>query len=77
MDDLVQLRLGGGDHLRVPVTGVDYRDAGEAIDVLRAVLIPDGRPLRPADRDRLDRGDERRGHVVPIALDGLLVSGAT
>ena len=77
VDHLVHLRLGGGDHLRVAVSGVDDGDTGEAVDVLRAVLVPDRRPLRLADRDRLDRGDERRGHVVPIALDGLLVSGAT
>ena len=77
VDHLVHLRLGGGDHLRVPVSGVDDGDAGETVDVLGAVLIPDGRPFGLADRDRLDRGDERGGHVVPIALDGLLVSGAT
>ena len=76
VDHLVHLRFGGGDHLRVAVSGVDDGDTGEAIDVLRAVLIPDGGPFGLADRDRLDRGDERRGHVVPIALDGLLVSGA-
>ena len=76
VDHLIHLRLGGGDHLRVAVSGVDDRDTGEAIDVLRSVLIPDGRPFRLADRDRLDRGDERCGHVVPIALDGLLMSGA-
>ena len=45
VDDLVHLRLGGGDHARVAVPGVDDGDAGEAVDVLRAVLVPDGRAL--------------------------------
>jgi hypothetical protein len=58
------------------MSGVDDGDAGETVDILGAVLIPDGGSFRLADRHRLDRGDERGGHVVPIALDGLLVSAA-
>jgi hypothetical protein len=75
VDHLVHLRFGGGDHLRVAMPGIDNGDTGETVDVLGAVLIPDGRSFGLTDRHRLDRGNERCGHVVPVALDGLLVSG--
>ena len=48
VDQLVELRLGGGDHLRVAMPGVDDGDAGEAIDVLGAVLDPRRSLPRPS-----------------------------
>ena len=75
MDDLVHLLLGGGDHLRVAVTGVDDGDPGEAIDVLGAVRVPDGGALGLVDHDRLDRGDEARGDELFVLGDRFVVAG--
>ncbi len=52
------------DHARVPVPGVDDGDAGEAVDVLGAVRVPDPRAFGPFDDDRFDRGDETCRHEL-------------
>ena len=55
VDDLAELVLDRRDHLRVAMAGVVDRDPGEAIDVLRAVDVPELRALRPVDHNRLER----------------------
>jgi hypothetical protein len=53
VNDLVELLLDGRDHPRVAMAGIVDGDSGEAIDVLRAVRVPDPGALGPLDDHRL------------------------
>ena len=48
-------------------------DPGKAVNVLLAILVPDGCAFGFADGDWLDRRDEGRGDVVAVAGKGLLM----
>jgi hypothetical protein len=75
VDELVHLLARGRHYLGVVVACVHDRDAGEAVDVFAAVLVPDQRAAGAIDRDRLHL-DEARHHVVLIAADGVVHGGA-
>ena len=66
VDELVGLRLGGVEHLGVVVTGVGDADAGEAVDVLRAVGVVEQRPVAVIRDHRLDALHEPGHDVVAI-----------
>ena len=65
---LVGLRLGGLDDLAVAVAGVGHGDAGEAVDVLGAVLVPEDGALPVIHDDRLDALHEPGHDVVAVLL---------
>ena len=69
MDQFVHLRLGGGDDLGIDVSGVDHRNAGEAVEIFAAVNVGDGDSARLVDHDRHDRLHEAGHYVIFIFLD--------
>ena len=66
VNELVDLLVGGGEDLVVAVAGVDHGDAGEAVDVLGAVGVPDGGALGAVHDHRLDALDEPGHDVVAV-----------
>ena len=64
--ELVGLRLGGVEHLRVVVAGVGDADAGEAVDVLGAVGVEEQSPVAVVGDHRLDALDEPGHDVVAV-----------
>src|SRR5690606_13661843 len=61
-----QLRLHGGDHLRVQVAGIEHGDAAGEVVVLAALHVPDGGVLRPLGEDRMNLPHPARhgGHAA-------------
>ena len=66
VDELVGLRLGGVEDLGVVVAGVGHADAGEAVDVLRAVGVVEQRSVAAVRDHRLDALHEPGHDVVAI-----------
>ena len=54
MADLGQLFLDSGNHFRVQVAGVQYRDAASEVDQFAAFNVNHRRVLRGIDEDRVD-----------------------
>ena len=52
MNQLVHLRFGRGDHLRIAVARIDDRNSRKAIEIFPAVYIRDRRSAAPIDNDR-------------------------
>ncbi len=59
--ELVGLLLDRGDDLRMLVPDVDVDELGREVEVALAIVVPEVAPLRPGDRDGIDRVLHRPG----------------
>lgn len=71
MNELVHLRLCGGDYVWIAVAGVDNGNSREAVEVLAAMNIRDRDAAGAINHDRRDRLQETGHHIIFVLLDGI------
>ena len=64
MGELRRLLLDRGDHARVAVPDVQHRDAGQEVEVLVALVVPEPHALAAHELDRV--ADVRRDRVFAL-----------
>src|SRR5581483_3946851 len=69
MDQLVHLRLSGGDDLRIVMPSIDDGDAREAVKIFTAVLVGHDSTTRFIDHDRHNRLHKAGHYIIFVFLN--------
>jgi hypothetical protein len=71
VNELLHLRLRGGDDLEIAVARVDHGNSAEAIEILAAVDVRDSGSAGAIDYDRRSRLQEAGHDVMFVLLNGV------